>query len=63
MDTSILSEFDRHWHKLLHSEEVDEVWQAGLWQYLKDLPSDVSKDTDIIEWWQVHSYFPLPASY
>jgi len=31
METSILSEFDHHRCKLLHSEEADEGWQAELW--------------------------------
>jgi len=52
--TSILSEFDHHQLMLLRGQkEEDEGWQAELRRYLKDLPSDVTKDTDVVEWWQV----------
>lgn len=53
-NASILSEFDHHRLLLLRGqEEEDEGWQAELQWYLKDLPSDVTKDTDIVKWWQV----------
>ena len=55
-DNSILSEFDRHQLTLLSSQEEDEGWQAELHRYLKDMPTDVTKDTDIVEWWQVCIY-------
>ncbi|KIK75899.1 hypothetical protein PAXRUDRAFT_171340 [Paxillus rubicundulus Ve08.2h10] len=29
-------------------------WQAELFQYLRDMP-DVTKDTDIVEWWSKHT--------
>ena len=51
---SILSEFDRHRLTLLLDQ--DDGWQAELHQYLKDMPTNVMKDTDIVEWWQVHSW-------
>jgi hypothetical protein len=51
-DESIASEFDRHCHTLV-SEEQEEGWQAEIRWYLKDLPADVTKDTDIVAWWQV----------
>jgi hypothetical protein len=38
---------------LLSSRGEDEGWQAELRRYLKDLPADVTKDTDIVKWWQV----------
>jgi len=38
---------------LLQTQEEDEGWQAELQRYLKDLPSDVTKDTDVVKWWQV----------
>jgi hypothetical protein len=47
---SILSDFDHHHLALLSSKGKDEGWQAELWWYLKDLPADVTKDTDIIKW-------------
>ena len=53
-NASILSEYDHHRLLLLRGqEEEDEEWQAELRRYLKDLPSDVTKDTDVVEWWQV----------
>ena len=50
---SILSEFDCHRLALLSSRDEDEGWQSEMRRYLKDLPSDVTKDTDIVIWWQV----------
>lgn len=52
-DNAILSEFDHHQLTLLSGQEEEEGWQAELRRYLKDLPTDVTKDTDIVEWWQV----------
>ena len=51
-NNSILSDFDRHQRTLLLCQE-GEGWQVELCQYLKDMPADVTKDTDIVEWWQV----------
>jgi hypothetical protein len=48
---SITSEFDRHRLSLLTEDE--EGWAAELRRYLKDMPADVTKDTDVIKWWQV----------
>ena len=52
-EASILSEFDRHRLTLLSSQDEDEGWQPEMRRYLKDLPADVTKDTDIVKWWQV----------
>jgi hypothetical protein len=52
-DISILSEFDHHRLTLLVSQEEGEGWQVELHRYLKTLPANVTKDTDIVEWWQV----------
>jgi hypothetical protein len=52
--TSFLSEFDRHRQTLLTQEE-DGGWAAELRRYLKDVPADVTKETDIVEWWQVRA--------
>ncbi|KAG6913201.1 hypothetical protein DXG01_008819, partial [Tephrocybe rancida] len=30
----------------------NEGWQAELRRYLKDVPVDISRDTDIVEYWQ-----------
>jgi hypothetical protein len=51
-EDSIISEFDRHRLSLM-SREQDGGWEAELRRYLKDLPANVSKETDIVEWWQV----------
>lgn len=51
-ETSILSDFDHHRLTLLASRADNEGWQTELRRYLKDVPSDVMKDTDIVEWWQ-----------
>jgi len=52
-NNSILSEFGRHQLMLL-SGKKGEGWQAELRRYLKDMPANVTKDTDIVKWWQVH---------
>lgn len=46
------SEFDRY-HQSLVAMDDDEGWASELRRYLKDRPADVTKDTDIIIWWQV----------
>jgi hypothetical protein len=46
------SEFDRH-RQALVSREEDEEWESELRRYLRDVPADVTKDTDIVEWWSV----------
>jgi len=50
--TSVLSDYDRYRLTLLSTTECD-GWEAELRRYLKDVPADVSSDTDIVEWWQV----------
>ena len=53
-----LSEFDRLRQTLVRQEEqVVETWSAELRRYLKDMPADVSKDTDIVKWWQASIFF------
>jgi len=54
-NNSVLSEFDCHRLTLL-SGQAGEGWQAELHRYLKDMPANVTKDTDIVEWWQVRSW-------
>jgi len=48
-----LSGFDQHRQNLVMVREEDEGWAAELRRYLKEMPADVSKETDIVEWWQV----------
>ncbi|RDB17317.1 hypothetical protein Hypma_001667 [Hypsizygus marmoreus] len=44
-----ISDFDRHHLKLL-TQDDQEGWHSELRRYLKDVPADVTKETDIIEW-------------
>jgi hypothetical protein len=55
-DESVLSEFDRFRLGRV-TRDSEEGWASELRRYLKELPADVTKDTDIIEWWQVWSSF------
>ena len=43
----------------MQEEEEHEGWAAELRRYLKAMPADVSKDTNIIEWGQVVYFFIL----
>ncbi|KAG1724576.1 uncharacterized protein EDB91DRAFT_1062760 [Suillus paluster] len=49
------SDYDRHHHMLVDQalREHNTGWCAELRRYLNNIPDDVSKDTDIIEWWSV----------
>ncbi|KAF5368777.1 hypothetical protein D9615_010411 [Tricholomella constricta] len=53
-EDSFLSEFDRHRLTLL-TDGTDSHWQSELRRYLKDVPADVTRDTDIVAWWSVHA--------
>ena len=46
-DESVLSEFDRFRLGRV-TQDSEEGWASELWHYLKELPADVTKDTDII---------------
>ncbi len=50
--TRTLSEFDKHWEKLL-ADDTEEGWASELQRYLSGMQRDVEKHTDIVEWWQV----------
>ena len=57
------SEFDRH-HRLLLVQSAGsraEGWATELCRYLGDLPADVNKETNIVDWWAVSTYFYLSA--
>jgi len=55
------SEYDRYRQSLLEADD-GEGWSSELRRYLKDRPGDVTKDTDIIDWWQHHAMlFPTLA--
>lgn len=52
------SEYDRH-RRILVQQAVYEHnagWAAELRRYLKDMLEDVSKETDIVQWWSVSLY-------
>ena len=51
-ETATLSEFDKHRETLL-SEDMEEGWASELRRYLGTMQQDVTKQTDIVEWWQV----------
>lgn len=53
-DESILSDFDRHRLTLLSTNQAEEEgWESEMRRYLKDIPADVTKETDIVKWWEV----------
>ena len=45
------SKYDRYHQSLLEMDDR-EGWSSELRCYLNDRPDDVTKDTDIIKWWQ-----------
>ena len=51
----ILTEYDKLCEPLLTDDAV-EGWASELCRYLCTMQRDVTKDTDLIKWWQV-SYF------
>jgi hypothetical protein len=51
-EKALISEYDRY-HQTLVEMDDDEGWASELRRYLKDRPADVSKETDIVQWWQV----------
>jgi hypothetical protein len=55
---SLSSEFNRYCQTLIAKDD-NKGWAAKLWCYLKEMPADVTKDTDIVEWWQVGISFTL----
>ena len=53
---TLLSEYDRYRRTLIDKDD-DEGWASELRRYKNDHPIDVMKDTDIVQWWQVNSFF------
>jgi hypothetical protein len=47
-----LSDYDLYRQSLVTKDD-NEGWASEKRRYLKDMPADVTKDTDIVEWWQV----------
>jgi hypothetical protein len=55
------SEYDRYRQSLLQTDD-GEGWTSELRRYLNDRPGDVTKDTNIVNWWQQHAaLFPTLA--
>jgi hypothetical protein len=52
-DSTFETEFDRHRQKLIAASAKNEGWAAELRRYLKDIAANVTKDTDIVQWWAV----------
>ena len=54
-NNTLESKFDRHCRSMITQNigSGGEGWATELHHYLDDLPSDVTKDTNIIEWWVV----------
>ncbi|GLB39419.1 hypothetical protein LshimejAT787_0605810 [Lyophyllum shimeji] len=53
-----VSDFDLH-RKTLLAREDQEGYQAELRRYLNDVPAEVTKDTDVVVWWQDnHQKYP-----
>ncbi|KAM6501439.1 hypothetical protein JOM56_004453, partial [Amanita muscaria] len=64
--TSILSDFDRYREARLQEvdEEDEEGWEAEMRRYLKVVARNIMKESDIVEWWQVHFiYFNVKQSF
>lgn len=58
----VLSEFDLlRQSRLLEKggSSSTETWGAEVRRYLNELEEDVTKDTDIVKWWQVRNIFLL----
>lgn len=49
---SDMSEFDKHRISLL-TADIEEGWASELRRYLSTMQREVTKDTDLVEWWQV----------
>jgi len=57
-DSVVLSEFDKHREALL-TADADEGWASELRRYLGTFQRDVTKNTDLVEWWQVRSFLGI----
>jgi hypothetical protein len=49
---TVMSDFDLFRLKRI-TKDNEEGWTSELRRYLKDIPEDVTKDMDIVKWWQV----------
>jgi hypothetical protein len=51
-DAPVVSEFDKL-RETLRTDDLEEGWASELRRYFGTMQRDVSKDTDLVEWWQV----------
>jgi len=56
-DDSIASEYDHLRRSRLLPDNQDDGWEAELRRYLKDFAQDVTKDSDIVTWWQDNGHY------
>src|SRR5271168_2672224 len=54
-EVPVLSEFDKLRETLL-TDDAEEGWAAELRRYLGTMQQNVTKDTDLVEWWQVSCF-------
>ena len=55
-ENTLQSDYDHLHHELIQQQNVNDGgggWKAKLHQYLGDQPCDVTRDTDVVEWWAV----------
>jgi hypothetical protein len=60
------SEYDRHRRQLLQSQAIHANsggWGEELQRYLHDMPTNVTKDTDIVAWWAVSTFISIFCCY
>jgi hypothetical protein len=51
---SVELDFARHRQALLAQSAKDAGWSSELQKYIQDPRADVTKDTDVLDWWSVH---------
>jgi hAT family protein len=59
----VLSSKYDHYHQSLLKTDDREGWSSELRYYLNDRLGDVTKDTDIIKWWQDHAVLFLTLAW
>jgi len=55
-ENTLQSDYDRFCRNLVQQQNMNDGgggWKAELRRYLGDRPCDVTRDTDIVEWWAV----------
>ena len=60
-DAPVLSEYDKLRQTLI-TDDAEEGWASELRRYLGTMQRDVTKDTDLVEWWQVRHFLSLPSN-